>query len=425
MGEQRNVIEPATARPVRAAFSGGVLAALLLTGMPAAAAAATNSPPVTVPDSGAMYSRSKLIVDVLANDHDPDGDRLRLVGARATSAGARSVRLDGGHVVVRSSAGYVGPLTVRYVAADEHGAQAIGQLRISVVASARNRAPLARRDTARVRAGRTYRIAVLANDKDPDGDRIRLAKVGRAKHGTSTKVGSRVQYRAKESFSGTETIRYWVKDAHGARTRGTLKVRVKKARTTKPVVPTRVQVERALDRLGMPGGTVDGVYTAATRRALCAWRTIAAKPASRALPTAAEARAIVAMKRLPGARPAMVAGVNVSRTCQAAFWVSDGGAYRRVMAATTGMKDYRTRVGTFRIFRTYRTWRWSMLYPEARMYKPMQFSGGQALHGSATDALVKTYPASHGCVRMLHRDIDALQAGGVGNGTLVRVFGKH
>ena len=53
----------------------------------------------------------------------------------------------------------------------------------------------------------------------------------------------------------------------------------------------------------------------------------------------------------------------------------------------------------------------------------MQFSGGQAMHGSATDALVRTYPASHGCVRMLHRDIDALQAGGVGNGTLVRVIG--
>ena len=57
------------------------------------------------------------------------------------------------------------------------------------------------------------------------------------------------------------------------------------------------------------------------------------------------------------------------------------------------------------------------------MYKPMQFDGGQAMHGSASDSLVKTYPASHACVRMLHRDINALQAGGVGNGTWVNVFG--
>jgi lipoprotein-anchoring transpeptidase ErfK/SrfK len=81
-------------------------------------------------------------------------------------------------------------------------------------------------------------------------------------------------------------------------------------------------------------------------------------------------------------------------------------------------------VGVHRIFVTHRVWRTSTIYPEARMYKPMQFSGGQALHGSATDRLVKAYPASHGCVRMLHRDIDAMQAGGVGTGTLVRVYGR-
>ena len=131
----------------------------------------------------------------------------------------------------------------------------------------------------------------------------------------------------------------------------------------------------------------------------------------------------MASEGLPTAKGSMVTGVNVSITCQAAFWVGANREYRRVMAATTGKKGFRTRVGTHRIFVTHHVWRYSTIYPEARMYKPMQFSGGQALHGSATDRLVKTYPASHGCVRMLHRDVDAMQAGGVGNGTRVRVFG--
>jgi lipoprotein-anchoring transpeptidase ErfK/SrfK len=87
------------------------------------------------------------------------------------------------------------------------------------------------------------------------------------------------------------------------------------------------------------------------------------------------------------------------------------------------MGKYATRLGTNRIFITHRTWRYSTIYPEARMYKPLQFDGGQAIHGSASDSMVKTYPASHGCVRMLHRDINALHAGGVGNGTWVKVFG--
>jgi lipoprotein-anchoring transpeptidase ErfK/SrfK len=130
------------------------------------------------------------------------------------------------------------------------------------------------------------------------------------------------------------------------------------------------------------------------------------------------------MQGLPGATSTMVTGVTVSVTCQAAFWVGADRQYRRVMPASTGKAGNRTRLGTHRIVVTHRTWRFSTIYPEARMYKPMQFSGGQAMHGSATDALVKSYPASHGCVRMLHRDIDAMQAGGVGNGTLVRVIGR-
>ncbi len=419
-------------RGLRLGAVGIVGGSLLLAGAATPAAGAPNTPPVTVEDSGAMYSSSKLIVDVAANDHDPEGGALQLVTARSVGDGARSVSIKDGLVVVRSAAGYTGPLTVHYVVADQEGATADGILRITVVPSKRNHDPRARKDTAKVRAGTAIRIAVLRNDSDPDGDRIRLVKVGKARHGVARRSGSDIRYRARKSFRGTEVIRYWIADSHGARSRGTLTVRVtapKKAKTKKapaaPTTPTRAQVERALARLGMPGGTVDGAYTDYTRRALCTWRIVAGRSASRALPSAAEARAIVAMRGLPKARSAMVTGVNVSRTCQAAFWVGSDRSYRRVMAATTGMKDYRTRVGTFRIFRTYRTWRWSTVYPEARMYKPMQFSGGQALHGSATDALVKTYPASHGCVRMLHRDIDALQAGGVGNGTVVRVFGSH
>ena len=57
------------------------------------------------------------------------------------------------------------------------------------------------------------------------------------------------------------------------------------------------------------------------------------------------------------------------------------------------------------------------------MYRPFFFNGGQALHGSSNDSLVKWYPASHGCVRMLHADIDALWDAGFGRGDRVYVYG--
>jgi hypothetical protein len=389
-----------------------------------------NRDPVAVPDVAQMYSGGQLQVDPRANDSDPDGEVLTVASA-AVSSGAGTVAHDGQVLTIGAAAGFVGPLVLTYVVSDPRGAQAQATVTVDVI-KAPNRPPLAVPDVISVKVGRTYRIPVLANDSDPDGDRLSLVKVGKAKHGTARRSGSKVIYRAPKSWTGTTRVRYTVRDTAGARTKATLTITVARRvpalkPTPKPPAvgggPSRADVESALARMGLPTGSADGRYDARTRRAVCAWRTVTGRSAGRGLPSRSEARAIVAAGGLPAARGSMVTGVNVSVTCQAAFWVGANREYRRVMAATTGKKGYRTRLGTHRIFRTHHVWRYSTIYPEARMYKPMQFSGGQALHGSATDRLVKTYPASHGCVRMLHRDVDAMQAGGVGNGTLVRVFG--
>jgi hypothetical protein len=391
-----------------------------------------NQAPTAAPDVAQMYSGGQLQVDPRANDSDPDGEGLTVVSAAVTS-GIGTVSTDGQVLVIAAATGYVGPLVVTYVISDPRGGQAQSTVTVDVI-KAPNRPPVAGTDSVLVKVGRTYRIPVLANDSDPDGDRLSLVKVGKATHGSAKRSGSKVVYRAPKSWTGTINVRYTVRDAAGERTTGTLTITVErrtpaakpKPRPTPPAAgdgPSRAAVESALARLGLPTGSADGRYDAGTRRAVCAWRTVTGRPAGRGLPSRSEAKAIVATGGLPSAKGSMVTGVNVSVTCQAAFWVGANREYRRVMAAATGKPGFRTRLGTHRVFRSHSIWRYSTIYPEARMYKPMQFSGGQAMHGSATDGLVKTYPASHGCVRMLHRDIDAMQAGGVGNGTLVRVFG--
>lgn len=50
--------------------------------------------------------------------------------------------------------------------------------------------------------------------------------------------------------------------------------------------------------------------------------------------------------------------------------------------------------GTYRIQRRINGWRTGAL---GRMYNPMYFTGGFAVHGSGS---VPRYPASHGCVRI-------------------------
>lgn len=189
--------------------------------------------------------------------------------------------------------------------------------------------------------------------------------------------------------------------------------------------PTRFQVESRLKALGLPVGAVDGTFTAYTRRGLCAWRELTGRRPHRAFPGAAEMAAIVhtVVLQVPAD---LVTGVNVNRTCQTAVWVGSPGSLVRlkgVFPVSTGMPGYSTHVGIFRVQRRIDGWHESTLYDGAMLYRPLYFSGGQALHGSITDTLVLPYPASHGCVRMLHADVDRLWSGGFAVGQTVRVYG--
>jgi lipoprotein-anchoring transpeptidase ErfK/SrfK len=165
-----------------------------------------------------------------------------------------------------------------------------------------------------------------------------------------------------------------------------------------------------------------------TRRALCVWRDLTGRPITRKLAVGKERPRLLKITRpKPSAR--LVTGLNISRTCQAATWVdvtkvNKTRYIRAVFIASTGMTGHETRVGLFHIYMEQDKWLESTLYPGAMMYRPKFFSGGQAVHGSATDALVLPYPASHGCVRMLHSAINQLWASGVGIGTKVLVYGN-
>lgn len=115
-------------------------------------------------------------------------------------------------------------------------------------------------------------------------------------------------------------------------------------------------------------------------------------------------------------------GINVDKRCQLAY-ITRRGRIVKVWYATTGMPGYRTRSGHWRVFRRVNGWSTSRLYAGARMYRALYFSGGQAVHGSISDSLVKRYPASHGCVRLWRRNVDWLWAHGYARiGTRVYVF---
>lgn len=151
-----------------------------------------------------------------------------------------------------------------------------------------------------------------------------------------------------------------------------------------------------------------------------------ALPEAGPVPAVASSVASAVPARVNCARPPysrLVNGINIDKTCQRAYFVRHGKIVRRTRVST-GKPGYRTRSGYFRIYRRLNKWAESKIYKGAFMYRPMFFSGGQAIHGSVTDALVKPYPASHGCVRMPKADVRWLWAHGWGVGTRVHVFNR-
>ena len=83
------------------------------------AEAATGSPPVTQPDSGATFAGNVLIAPVLANDSDPDGDELAICRIGDSPSKNLEPIIDGGNLVILTAArAKPGSYTFTYYACD-------------------------------------------------------------------------------------------------------------------------------------------------------------------------------------------------------------------------------------------------------------------------------------------------------------------
>lgn len=79
-----------------------------------------------------------------------------------------------------------------------------------------NGAPRAARDRVSVPAGGTVIIDVLANDRDPDGDRLSIISVDVPGGGVAKQVGDRIQFSAPFTSTGDISFGYSVVDSAGA-----------------------------------------------------------------------------------------------------------------------------------------------------------------------------------------------------------------
>jgi hypothetical protein len=80
-----------------------------------------------------------------------------------------------------------------------------------------------------VQSGRAVDIAVLANDKDPDGDVLSIVDVQRPVNGTVKNLGDRIRYWPASGYTGSDKFEYTVGDGRGGSARASVGVYVKPA----------------------------------------------------------------------------------------------------------------------------------------------------------------------------------------------------
>ncbi len=175
----------------------------------------SNSPPVPVRDTLVVTVGSVGSVDVVANDIDLDGDVLVVTGIQVPGGvPGLSATVVGGYAIRVTLTDPPGrPVSISYVVSDGLEARQGSLVVLAREPSARNQPPVSRPDAARVRAGDIVDIDVLANDVDPDGDRLSLVpgKLQAPAAGVLFVDGQRLRYRAPTS-AGTYYATYVVSD---------------------------------------------------------------------------------------------------------------------------------------------------------------------------------------------------------------------
>ncbi|HXB67426.1 MAG TPA: Ig-like domain-containing protein [Candidatus Acidoferrales bacterium] len=126
----------------------------------------TNQLPTANPDSAATTTGVPVVINVTANDTDPDGTIAQATVALLTQpANGTAVNNLNGTITYRSAALFAGTVTFQYRVSDNLGGVSNAGIVTVVVGSI---PPTANNDTATAIAGQPVTINVLANDTDPD-----------------------------------------------------------------------------------------------------------------------------------------------------------------------------------------------------------------------------------------------------------------
>ena len=153
---------------------------------------AKNSPPVAAADTFSVEAGQPTVLAVLANDSDPDGGPLQIVGFTMPSHGSLVFNPDRTFTYT-PAAGFLGQDQFTYTIRDNRSDSAVAA--VTLVVAEVIESPIAFGEQVTTEAGLPVTIDVLANDTLPVGQEVAIVAVT-------------LPYRGKLAFNPDKTITY-------------------------------------------------------------------------------------------------------------------------------------------------------------------------------------------------------------------------
>ncbi|HHX8579002.1 TPA: tandem-95 repeat protein [Vibrio diabolicus] len=194
-----------------------------------------NDAPIATNDAIQTDEDSQVVIDVLANDSDIEGDDLSITSA-SVSEEQGIVEIVDGKLVFTPSENFNGNATISYTISD---GELEDEAQVSVTVNSVNDAPIAVNDATITEEDTSVTINVLPNDTDIDGDALSIESASvPSDQGQVEIIDGKLVFTPAENFNGDAEITYTVTD--GALTdEATVKVTVNAVNDT-PVVESSI-----------------------------------------------------------------------------------------------------------------------------------------------------------------------------------------
>jgi len=183
---------------------------------------ALNDPPIAQDDSANTSEETLVVIPILSNDSDPDGDFLLIESFTQPQNG--SVLNSRTTLSYIPDSGFQGIDTFTYIVSDGNGGSARATVTVSVAEV--NDPPIAQDDSSITDEGIPVTILALLNDSDPDEDPLEIESVTSPANGSVEIVGGELVYTPAPGFDGVDTLTYTISDGRGGTSTATIFIAV-------------------------------------------------------------------------------------------------------------------------------------------------------------------------------------------------------